>query len=164
MGVRERGIEFDSLVSPADSGMVETVRTDKRKAKIGLRVVWIPLESFLEQIVRVGVVEALVQQQAPTNAVQRVAVGLRNGKAKLIARVLIHPESPIPLGAMVWIALLRKRLKAGVRLGFLAVFAQRGARAGGRFCSPGDLRSREDHHAQQRRFQPAIHLSISSST
>ena len=71
------GSSSSALRGPFDGLAVEAVGADEREAEIGLGVLRIALQGFLEKIFGVGVVEALVQQAAPAHAVERVAVGLR---------------------------------------------------------------------------------------
>jgi len=86
--------------------MAESVRADQREAQIGLRVFGIALQGFLEEVFRIGIVESLVQQPAPADASENVAIGLRHGQAKLIVGVAIHSEAPVSFGAEVGIAQL----------------------------------------------------------
>ncbi len=124
------GIEFERLRGPVDRFVVEAVGADEREAEIGLRVLRIPLQRFLEEALGVGVIEALVQQQAPADAIQRVAVATAPPRRGIRCSRPCTCQAPEAFGAQVGIARLRERFVAGLRLGAMAVLAQRVAIVG----------------------------------
>ena len=71
----ELGIELEGFVVLLDGFIVEAVGADESEAEIGLRVFRIAMSASLKRFVGIAVVEALVQQAAPADAVDRVLGG-----------------------------------------------------------------------------------------
>ena len=104
-----------------------------------------------------GVVEALVEQAAPADAVERVPVGARHGGPEFVVGVLVQLEAPVALGAEVRIGGQRQRLIAGLRLGAATVIAERravGWRAGG---VPRHADTQDEHHRQRQERPDSPH-------
>ena len=119
----EFGIEFERFRGPDDRVVVVAVFADEREAEIGLRILRIPLQRFLEEALGVGVVEALVEEESPADTIERVAVGLGHGCAEFIVRVRVISEAPTAFRAEVGIARACERFVASLRIGAMPVLA-----------------------------------------
>ena len=97
----------------------------------------------------VGVVESLMEEAAPPNAVQRGSAGPRHGRTELVVRVLIQLEAPVAFGAQIGIGRQRERLIAGLRFRTMTVTPQSravGGRSGGnRHAGPREEHRHDDH-------------------
>ncbi len=124
MRLRQLRIGLQRLVRPVDRSAVEAIRADERQAQQSLRVLRLAHESFLEQVLRVLVVEPLVQHSTPTHAIQRVAVRLSDGRAEVLVGALVIMQTPVPLGLQVRRRGARQALITGLCSGTVAVLLQ----------------------------------------
>ncbi len=115
------GIDLDGLVDVFARLVIEAVGADLREADIRVSVFRIALQRFFEQFGRLDVVEALVQQQSPADAIMRVLLVTRDGGAERRVRVFVLLEAPKSFGARIGVRPACERLIAGGRFRALAV-------------------------------------------
>ena len=156
----ELRIKFEGLRGPLDSLAVEAVCAHERKTEVGLRVLCISCESFLEKIFRVGIVEPFVQQATPANTNQSIAVYLSCRGTKLVVSLLVHFESPEAFGAQVRIMGKSERLVAALCLAAMAMLAQ-GVAVAGR-GGHAQARAQQRHRRNREASGRPAHLSSSS--
>ncbi len=112
-----------ALSTSSTALLVEAVGADESETYVGGRVLFVAVECFLEKILGVLIVEALVQQASPADPVERALVVLRDGGAKFGVGIVVAPKAPVAFGAVVGVARLRERLEAGLRFGAMSVEA-----------------------------------------
>ena len=113
VGFDQLRIELERLVGVLARLAVEAVGARRARGRDRRRRSSVALQRFVEQLGRVGVVEALVEQAAPADAVVRVAVGARHRGPEFVVGVLVQLEAPVAFGAQVRIGGQRQRLVAG---------------------------------------------------
>ncbi len=123
-------VELECLARPLDGMVIEAPGAHEGEPDIGGGIVRIAHQRIVEQVRRLAIIEALVQQPAPAYAVQSVALRLAHRRAKLCVRGFVAPQSPVTLGSKVIIARAREGLEAGVRLRSVSVPIKRLALSG----------------------------------
>jgi hypothetical protein len=77
----------------------KSIGGDARESEICLGIAGIFLKCFMKEIGRIGLVEALVQQQAPAHFVKCLAVGWLCGETELLIRAIPFLKAPEAFGA-----------------------------------------------------------------